>query len=173
VLVRHASLPDGVRRIERGGHVEIALEARAAVYAPAARASTQLAPRPAAMEVVDSAALLRRADEARRSDRLGVAIDALETIVARHPRSHEAPLAAFTLGRLEEDRGRFGQAARAYRRAVTLGLREPLREEAHARWGEAASRANDREGAREAAHQYEDRYPGGAHLARLRALGAE
>jgi TolA-binding protein len=122
---------------------------------------------------LDSASLLRRADEARRARRLDVAIDALEMIVSRHPRSHEAPFAAFTLGRLEEDRGGHENAARAYRRAVTLGLREPLREEANARWAEAASRAGDLEGAREAARQYTSRYPQGTHDARLRALGAE
>jgi Tfp pilus assembly protein PilF len=54
----------------------------------------------------------------------------LTSLVEAHPRAPEAPLAAFTLARLHERAGRTDEAARWYRRALALGLAEPLAESA-------------------------------------------
>lgn len=178
VIVRHRSLPDGVRRLERGESTEIRVDSPtgAAELPPPSEPPPQtasptetLAPTTLAPTAPAPVLLMRDADAARRSGRQEDAIRALSALLAHHPESNEAPLAAFTLARLHEDRGRSRDAARAYRQAILLGLRGPLVEEAYDHWNEAAASAGDLESAREALRRYEARNPEGRYLEAMRA----
>lgn len=144
VVVRGARVPDGVRRLSAGGSLRVGLEPVASVTpaplpenepeteatsgAPGER--VEGAPTAPAVELPRARALLDAADEARRAGRPDEAISALTTLVRTHPRSREAPLAAFTAARLHRESGRTGEAVAWYRRALALGLPAPLDDQA-------------------------------------------
>jgi transmembrane sensor len=146
VVVRGVRVPDGVRRLTAGGSLRVALEPAHdlatddSVAAPtpepelAASAVGASEPeRPAASAEPHrppARVLLEAADVARRAGRSEEAIVALTDLVRTHPRSREAPLAAFTAARLLRESGRRGEAATWYGRALTLGLPAPLDEQA-------------------------------------------
>ena len=144
VVVRGARVPDGVRRLTAGRSLRVELEPVVS-EAPAPETETETeatsasagervepAPRAPAVEPVppSALALLEAADVARRAGRREEAISTLTTLVRTHPRSREAPLAAFTAARLQRDSGRTDEAAAWYRRALALGLPAPLDEQA-------------------------------------------
>jgi transmembrane sensor len=112
--------------------------------------------------------LLDAADAARASGRPADAVRPLEEIVSSHPRDPRAPLAAFTLGRIELDAvGDPVRAARAFARAIELGINDPLREDAYVRRVEAFARAGDTSARDAAAKECLARYPGAsARIAR-------
>lgn len=121
------------------------------------------------MHVVDDlSGLLLAADAARLSGHPREAARHLERLVARHGRSAEAPLAAFTLGRLcLHELGEPKRAAAAFARAYALAPNGPLAEDALAREAEAYHRAGDHTEARSVAQQYLARFPHGARRAEL------
>jgi transmembrane sensor len=107
--------------------------------------------------------LLTVADVARLSGHPEDAVPALQRLIAEHSADPNAPIAAFTLGRVELDTlGHPAQAAEAFSRAIALGVPSGLLEDAYARLVEARSRANDRAGARQTADEYRARFPDGA-----------
>lgn len=111
-------------------------------------------------------ALLLLADIARLSGHPNRAASVLERLLYDHPDSKQAPVAAFTLGRvrleaLEQPR----RAAAAFELAVRRGLPAPLLEDAFARQVEALAKAGDRVGAQAAADRYFSRYPKGRRAA--------
>jgi transmembrane sensor len=113
--------------------------------------------------------LLALADVARLSGHPRDAVGPLSRIVDQHASSPEAPLAAFTLGRLKLDTlGDAAGAARAFSRAIALGVPNGLEEDAYARLVEARARAGDRAGAKAAAAEYEQRFPNGRRRDALR-----
>lgn len=86
----------------------------------------------------------------------------LDTIARDPSAGRDRPLAAFTRGRIQLDRlAQPREAAAAFAQAITLGLREPLLEDARARRVEALAHASDASGAREAAADYARLYPSG------------
>ena len=104
---------------------------------------------------------LRDADRLRAAGQLEDAAQLLSAIVEDPSAGSERALAAFTLGRLELDRrARPQQAADAFGRAIDLGLRPPLLEDARARRVQALARV-DREAARRAADDYLAHHPEG------------
>jgi transmembrane sensor len=104
---------------------------------------------------------LRDADRLRAAGQLEDAARVLSSIADDPSAGSERALAAFTLGRLELDRrGRPREAADAFARAIELGLRAPLLEDARARRVQALSRI-DREAARRAADDYLAHHPDG------------
>jgi ferric-dicitrate binding protein FerR (iron transport regulator) len=112
----------------------------------------------------DAATLALLADVARHARAPRQAEHALLTLRARFPKSNEAAVAAFTLGRLEFD------DYRSYRRAAswfkTYLAERPsggMTREALGRLMEASYRAKDLEGARDAASRYLRDYPSGPH----------
>jgi transmembrane sensor len=106
--------------------------------------------------------LLTVADIARSSGHPAEAVAPLVRVVEEHPDDARAPLAAFTLGRLELDTlGDPARAAESFRRAIALGIPKTLLEDAYARLVEARARAGQRDAAREAAADYGRRFPGG------------
>lgn len=110
--------------------------------------------------------LLAVADVARLSGHPSDALAPLRRIVSDDPHDPGAPVAAFTLGRVELDAlGDPANAADAFAEAIALGVPEGLVEDAYARLVEARSKAGDAAGARRAAAQYGERFPGGARTA--------
>jgi transmembrane sensor len=113
--------------------------------------------------------LLALADVARLSGHPADAVAPLSRVVAEHADDPRAPLAAFTLGRVQLDAlGNPGAAADSFARALALGLPQSLQEDAYARLVEARAKAGDGEGARAAAQQYEQRFPAGKRLGEVR-----
>jgi transmembrane sensor len=108
--------------------------------------------------------LLTVADVARLSGHPADAVPALRRIIMEHPADSSAPLAAFTLGRVELDAlGHPAEAADAFARAIAMGVPQGLLDDACARLVEARARANDMDGARQAADEYRARFAEGAH----------
>jgi len=115
--------------------------------------------------------LMLAADVARLSRHPGDATHYLSRVSDAFPRDKQAPLAAFTLGRvLLEDLGQPGRAADAFRRAQQLAPKGPLASDALAREADAAQRAGQAERARQLAARYLDLYPDGPQAQRLRKL---
>jgi transmembrane sensor len=113
--------------------------------------------------------LLSLADVARLSGHPADAVIPLNRLLTEHGDHPTAPLAAFTLGRLQLDAlGHPALAAEAFARALALGLPQSLQEDAYARLVEARARAGDSSGASAAAQDYERRFPAGKRLAEVR-----
>ena len=112
--------------------------------------------------------LWARVDQARRAHAPTEADRWLRRIVEGHPTHPSAATAAFTRGRLlRASLGRPGEAARSFARAIDLGVPRSLEEDAWARVVEASVAAGDLPGAREAAHRYGVRFPGGRRSAEI------
>jgi transmembrane sensor len=115
--------------------------------------------------------LMLAADVARLSRHPGEATRFLSRVTDQFPRDKQAPLAAFTLGRvLLEDLGQPGRAADAFHRAQQLAPKGPLASDALAREADAAQRAGQVDRAKQLAQRYLESYPTGPHAARLRKL---
>lgn len=74
--------------------------------------------------------MLEQADLERRAGQVDRATATLAALVDSYPTSPEAGLAAFTVGRLQEERGEDAQARAWFSRALSLGLPPPLEEAA-------------------------------------------
>jgi transmembrane sensor len=110
--------------------------------------------------------LLALADVARLSGHPADAVAPLERILSAFAGDPQAPLAAFTLARIDLDElARPRQAAAALERALALGTPQSLREDARARLVEAYGQAGDRAAARRAAEAYTHEFPAGRHAA--------
>ncbi len=109
----------------------------------------------------DRPSALREADALRRAGRLEEALVLLASIVDDPAAGPDRALAAFTLARIELDRRDHPrEAAAAFSRAIELGLREPLLEDARARRVQALARL-DVAAARAAAAEYLAHHPEG------------
>ena len=116
--------------------------------------------------------LLLLADVARLSHHPGDAVAPLDRLLRDHARDPRAPLAAFTLGRVQlDDLGRPREAAGSFRRAQQLDPEGPLAQDALAREVEAWSRAGEAQSARERARLYLERYPGGRRVRSVKRYG--
>jgi transmembrane sensor len=112
--------------------------------------------------------LLALADVARLSGHPAEAVPPLERILRDFSSDAQAPLAAFTLGRLELDAlHRPARAAGALERALTLGVPRSLREDVRARLVEAYAAAGQRAAAHAAADAYTREFPNGRYAARI------
>jgi transmembrane sensor len=195
VLVRGDRVPDRIQRLTQGQSIEVT-EPRAEVATPRP-APAPIAPpqdsRPKWRELArrgdyatayrmlgadgvegvvksgGAADLLAVADVARLSGHPADAVAPLRRVVAEHPRDPGAPIAAFTLGRVELDSlDDPADAADAFAQAIALGMPQGLVEDAYARLVEARAKAGDAAGARRAASQYTQRFPGGARTDAVR-----
>lgn len=114
--------------------------------------------------------LLDAADTARRSGDTPRAVALLEQFLTLAPNDYRAPLAAFSLGRLEADvLGRPARAAAAFERALPR-LPKALEADALARLALARNALGQREQARAAARHYLETHPDGPRSAAMRAL---
>ena len=113
--------------------------------------------------------LMRLSDVARLSNHPRDAIAPLRELIERFPDSPKAPLAAFTLARLYQERlARPGDAADLYRRVLAERTPAGLREATMARLVESLQAANRPVEARRAACAYVDAFADGpyTHVAR-------
>jgi transmembrane sensor len=113
------------------------------------------------------------ADSARRSGHPREAVPYLERLLQEHPHHGSAPLAAFTLGRVELDLGRAARAADMFARARAMAPRNALAEDALAREVVARNRAGQRDAAQRLAREYLDRHPNGRRAAEVRAIAGD
>lgn len=139
VVVRGVGVPDGVRRLEAGQHLEVPFDHPSAGPAampepapppparPRVRPESTFSPPAASALTRDTpSAAIARADQARREHRLADAADSLRALVETWPTSPEAPIAAFTLANLLAEQRRSEEARAWYARALALGLEGPL-----------------------------------------------
>jgi transmembrane sensor len=198
VVVRSASIPDGVQRLGAGhslllpatqnANASPSLEGRpSTVPAPPERrkrrsthrslpqqpvprefASDKRPPPPSAAEVRD---LWMRADTARRAGDAREASQLLARLVREHPSDPRAPLGAFTLGTLLADElERPADAAVAFRSALELGLPSMLRDTCFLSLASALRDDDDVAGVRAVVARYAAEYPRGDQLRALREL---
>lgn len=168
----------GERLLTNGMEGWFALDAPAPVVVPPAPA-----PAPAPEEVVAPSvvrkkpvltadALLDAADTARANRKPEAAIGPLEQLVARFPADPRAPLAAFTLGRIQLDQlAQPRAAAAAFARARALDPSGPLAEDALARQVIATALAGDRAEANRLATDYVALFPNGRSVNAVRHHG--
>ncbi len=117
----------------------------------------------------DASDLLRAADAARYSGHPMEATRYLERVMREHAHESVAPLAAFTLGRIELSQlGQPARAADAFARAFDLAPSGSLAEDALAREAEAAGLAGQHDRARRAREQYLERFPQGRRAESMR-----
>lgn len=117
------------------------------------------------------AELMQLADVALLSGHPAEAVTPLRELLRRFPTDETAPLAAFTLGRIELDRlGQPADAARHFDLALRSGLATTLVDDARARLAIARQRSGDHDGARRAACNYLELAPNGPRAAQMRAL---
>lgn len=103
---------------------------------------------------------------AHRSRHYPEAAEAFGRLVREHPRSPRAPLAAFTLGRLQAGPLQApAEAARSFETALRLGLSRDLAEDAWKRLVEAHEAAGDHRAAEATARAYLQQFPDGRHAA--------
>jgi|GEM_PF-1145087 len=114
--------------------------------------------------------LLARADRARASGDRSGAKTILKDILATRAKESGASTAAYMLARLHASAGQPANAARAYERAVRMGLPSALREAASAAAFQAWLASGRRDAARKAAARYVKKYPSGRWSAKAREL---
>ena len=120
-----------------------------------------------------ASALLAKADAARASGHLADAAQALEAFVAAYPRERRVPAALFTLGRVQNARGRLAAAAAAFERCSGAMPGGPLADDALAEAAQSWDAAGDADRARADAQADLTAHPGGLHATAMRALIAK
>jgi predicted Zn-dependent protease len=115
--------------------------------------------------------LMLAADVARLSGHAPDAIPYLERVIREHAGSGQAPLAAFTLGRILSGMGQNRRAMDAFAQVAALAPSSPLGEDALARRVEMAYRGGDRLTSRRLAEQYLASYPAGRRRATVARFG--
>lgn len=107
--------------------------------------------------------LLQEADAARLGPDPAAAVGPLQELLREHRADLRAPLAAFTLGKLQlEELKRPAEAARNFALARALDPDGPMAEDAQAREVEAWDKAGQPDRARACAEEYVRRYPSGS-----------
>ncbi len=186
VLVRGATVPDGVGRVEAGGELDVRApstpldgehddhhdgrkttstvrdawrsSARDGHYAEAYAALGTGGVSRQTAEASSVEELLALADVARLSGHPVESVKPLQRILREHADSASAPLAAVTLGRIELAQNDPAEAARAFERALDLHVPAGLEEDVYARLVEARVKAGDTDGAASAAREYAARF---------------
>lgn len=161
------------QQLARQGHYEQAYEQIFAQPPPSASGSAAadaaLILSPIAAASHSAADLLLLADVARLSRHPDAAVSSLRQLLDKHSDDPRAPLAAFTLGRVQlDDLGRAREAAESFRLTQTLDGDGPMAQDALAREVEAWSRAGEKIRCRERAQEYLRRYPSGRRVQAVR-----
>lgn len=201
VVVRGASLPEGVARVTAGQSVEVrgrgeGSSERAARVGPGPDPSRELSrsaaevpaeivgkePKDAdfrdvakketsAFETADR--LFERADDARARGQWREAETLLERLVREHPAHPRAALAAYTLGVVLVRQGKKHEAVNAFELVLQLAPSRSLREDALLRLVETELARGAREHADERAREYRAWFPAGRHLGAIERLEKE
>jgi len=114
--------------------------------------------------------LMGQVDAARRKGDLDRAARLIEQIIRSHVDDRRMAVVLFTQGRIEQARGRFRAAARAFGRCWTRFPRGSLAEDALAEQAGALRAAGSKELASAAAQRYLSRYPRGIHRQRMKEI---
>ncbi len=114
--------------------------------------------------------LLSLASAARLAGNAGRANEAYFAARARYPRSTEAALSAFSLGRLASDGGRVLEASRWFKQYLAEEPSGELAREASGRLIELARKTGDQQQARSASDSYLRLYPAGPHATLARSI---
>jgi transmembrane sensor len=118
-------------------------------------------------------ALQSMADSARLAGNNAQAAQALESLVALHPRDRRIPDALFTLGRVERARDRQAAAAQAFERCYSIAPDGPLAQDALAEAAASWSNSGADDTARTDANKYLKRWPSGSASARMQAIARQ
>ena len=198
VVVRGAHVPDRVLRLEAGQSARVATddasaaapsgsaEPAASCPSPETSAAPVQSATPAqsaslgAQDAIPTAtasaavrndavdAWLREADTARLDGDRSRAAELLRRVIQTAPKGDpRLALAAFSLAQLEMH-DRPGVAAESLSSALDAGVPIGMQEDSWARLVQAYARTGDRERARQAAREYERRFPNGSRLAEVR-----
>lgn len=117
---------------------------------------------PAAAKAPSVDSLLDRADAARRRGDHKAAARALQTVLDEHAKDPQAPLAAYTLGRIQlSDLDQPKRAAKSFGRARALAPKGTMAQDALAKEIESWAAAGNDAKAQTAADLYLERYPDG------------
>lgn len=189
ISVRGAGVQGGVQRLAAKMSLELALPSRAVTPLPdpieeeradegvvRRRVLAALTPRKIAKaepspKLETATELLARADQARLRGQDAEAAALFAELIDRYPNDLAAPIAAFTLGRVElENLHRPERAAIAFERALNLGLGVALREVALGHLADAHLKAGDPSRAKIAAARYLADYPQGRRAAEMKLL---
>jgi transmembrane sensor len=120
----------------------------------------------------DPEELIKASEVMRFSNHSEEALPLLRKVTREHRDDRQAPVAAFTLGRmLLEVLGRPREAAEAFADARAIDPRFQMAEDALYREVQSWSRAGDTEKARERAEEYLRAFPQGAHLRAVKSFG--
>jgi transmembrane sensor len=161
------SLPSDATGNGRGSWRQLALGGRYAEALAAAEGEGF----DAACRRASAADLLLLGDTARFAGSPKLAEQALQLVRARLAGTHEAAMAAFSLGRIAYDERRnYREAARWFRTYLREEPSGGLAREAAGRLIEAESAAGDVAGARESAIGYLGKYPAGPHAGLARTV---
>jgi transmembrane sensor len=115
-------------------------------------------------------ALMGQVDAARRKGDLDRAARLVEQIIRNHAGDRRMAVVLFTQGRIEQARGRFRAAARAFGRCWTRFPGGSLAEDALAGQAGALRAAGSKERASAAARRYLSRFPRGIHRHRMKEI---
>ena len=114
--------------------------------------------------------LMSQVDAARKRGDLDRAARLIEQIIRSHAGDRRMAVVLFTQGRIDQARGRFRAAARAFGRCRSRFPGGSLAEDALAEQANALRAAGSKEQASAAARRYLSRYPGGIHRRRMREI---
>jgi len=171
VSVEGARVPNGARVLTAGESIHVADAAPVTPDSlPSVKPTAPTAKKASATPAVDTD-LMAQADAARREGRPRDAVALLTKVVEK--KDARAPLAAFTLAKIEaDDLGDEATAATWFERAAGLGLPSGLDEEALARAVECSAKAGKKSDASRLAERYAARFPTGRHSERVKRWSA-
>jgi hypothetical protein len=114
--------------------------------------------------------LLREADRARRAGDNDLAASTLRKLISLYPGNGRIVSVLFTLGKVESQRGRYVEAARAFRKCWRSSPRGTLAEDAHYQEAISWDRIGRIREAQAAARRYLESYPHGPYADRMRRI---
>lgn len=114
--------------------------------------------------------LLREADRARRTGDNDLAASTLKKLINLYPGNGRIVSVLFTLGKVENQRGRYVDAARAFRKCWRSSPRGTLSEDAHYQEAISWDRIGKIREAQAAARRYLERFPNGPYADRMRRI---
>jgi len=114
--------------------------------------------------------LLREADRARRAGDNDLAASVLKRLISSYPGDGRIVSVLFTLGKVESQRGRYVEAAHAFRKCWHSSPRGTLAEDAHYQEAISWDRIGRIREAQTAARRYLESYPEGPYADRMRRI---
>ncbi len=114
--------------------------------------------------------LMREVDRARRRGDNNLAAKLLHKLVTLYPGDGRIVAVLYTLGKVESQRGRYVDAARAFRKCWRSSPRGTLAEDAHFQEAISLDRIGHLREANRAAKRYLDKFPDGPYADRMRKI---